>query len=106
MQPHRYTRLHNFLNEFAKVLELSDRVFITPIYTAREEYNGVDHNTLLQKIKENGKIEASFVKNAEDLAEKIKFLIQPGDFIIFLGAGDITQWAYSLPELLTQELER
>ena len=57
MQPHRYTRLHNFLNEFAKVLELSDRVFITPIYTAREEYNGVDHNTLLQKIKENGKIE-------------------------------------------------
>ena len=100
MQPHRHTRLKNFLDDFARVLELSDRAFVAPIYTAHESNNGVDHFTLLKQTEKNKKVEASFVKDVSDLATQIKPLLHPEDFVIFLGAGDITQWAYALPELL------
>ena len=100
MQPHRHSRLKNFLDDFTRVLELSDRAFIAPIYTAHEQDNGVNHFSLLEQIQKNKKVEASFAKNVADLAEQIKPLLHPDDFVIFLGAGDITQWAYALPEFL------
>ena len=105
MQPHRHSRLKNFLDDFARVLELSDRAFVAPIYTAHESNNGVDHFTLLKQTEKNKKVEASFVKDVSDLATQIKPLLHPEDFVIFLGAGDITQWAYALPELLKNTTE-
>ncbi|MBQ7674344.1 MAG: UDP-N-acetylmuramate--L-alanine ligase [Alphaproteobacteria bacterium] len=103
MQPHRHTRLKNFLEDFAKVLELSDHAFIAPIYSAGERNNDVDHFTLLKKIQENGVVAADFVQDVPTLAAKISKLIHSGDFVIFLGAGDITQWAYALPKALNTE---
>ncbi|MDR2682212.1 MAG: UDP-N-acetylmuramate--L-alanine ligase [Holosporaceae bacterium] len=100
MQPHRYTRLTNFLPDFAKVLELSDAAFVAPVYSAHEQYNGVDHFSLLKQIKENGVLQADFVLDINDLKNKIAPLLRSGDFVIFLGAGDFTQWAYAFPDLL------
>jgi UDP-N-acetylmuramate--alanine ligase len=105
MQPHRYTRLTNFLPEFAKVLELSDAAFITTVYSAQEQYNGIDHFSLLRRIKENGVLAADFVTDIADLKNKIAPLLQNGDFVIFLGAGDITQWAYAFANLLASTHE-
>lgn len=93
MQPHRYTRLKNFLQEFVFVLEKSDLVFVAPIYGAGEKPNGVDHFTLLERLKEN-KVRSVFVSNVQDLIKKVDGLLRSGDFLIFLGAGDITQWAH------------
>ncbi|MDR2794248.1 MAG: UDP-N-acetylmuramate--L-alanine ligase [Holosporaceae bacterium] len=101
MQPHRYTRLTNFLPEFAKVLELSDAAFITPVYSAQEQYNGIDHFSLLKQIKENGVLTVNFVTDVADLKNKIAPLLRSEDFVIFLGAGDITQWANAFTNLLT-----
>ncbi|MDR1983008.1 MAG: UDP-N-acetylmuramate--L-alanine ligase [Holosporaceae bacterium] len=98
IQPHRHTRLRNFLQDFAKVLELSDHVFVTPIYSAGEKNNGVDHFSLLNLLNENRIVEADFVQNLATLKEKIHNKMQSGDFIVFLGAGDITQWAYMLAD--------
>jgi UDP-N-acetylmuramate--alanine ligase len=102
IQPHRYTRLRNFLQDFAKVLELSDHVFVTPIYSAGEENNGVDHFSLLNLLNEKGMVEADFAEDATTLKEKIQHKIQSGDFIVFLGAGDITHWAYALADELAK----
>ncbi len=104
MQAHRHTRLANFLNDFAKSLELSDYVFITTIYSAGEKNNNVDHFSLLEKIRENKAVQAEFVQDIQMLKEKISGMISAGDFIIFLGAGDITQWAYNFANLLEQNI--
>lgn len=100
MQPHRHTRLKNFLSDFAKVLELADHAYITPIYSAGEPNNDVDHFSLLKKLQDNGIVDVDFVQNVETLGTKIAKMLRPGDFVIFLGAGDITQWAYNFPKVL------
>ncbi|MDR2067828.1 MAG: UDP-N-acetylmuramate--L-alanine ligase, partial [Holosporaceae bacterium] len=94
MQPHRHTRLKNFFDDFAKVLELSDHVFIAPIYSAGEKSNGIDHFSLLKRLEENDVVPADFVEDLPALRDKIEGKIQKGDFVIFLGAGDITRWAH------------
>ena len=102
MQPHRHTRLTNFLDDFAKSLELSDHAFVTPIYSAGEKNNGVDHFSLLKKINENGVVSADFVLDIHALKEKLSGMMSAEDLVIFLGAGDITQWAYNFATLLEQ----
>ncbi|MDR2724075.1 MAG: UDP-N-acetylmuramate--L-alanine ligase [Holosporaceae bacterium] len=96
IQPHRHSRLKNFLADFAKVLEQSDRVFVIPIYSAGEKNNGIDHFSLLKLLNENNRVPADFIPELPLLVEKIENEAQVGDFVIFLGAGDITQWAYDL----------
>lgn len=103
MQPHRYSRLHNFLYDFAKVLELSNQVYITPIYSAGEQNNGTDHFSLLKQLKENDVVPADFVHDVEDLHNKIFDKLQHGDYIVFLGAGDITRWANELAKKMQTE---
>jgi UDP-N-acetylmuramate--alanine ligase len=103
MQAHRYTRLASFLCDFAKVLELSDGAFITPIYSAGEQKKDIDHFSLIKKIKENGIVKADFVQNAKSLKERTQRMLCSGDFVIFLGAGDITQWAYEFADLMESE---
>ena len=104
MQPHRHTRLKNFLGDFAKVMELSGYAFIAPIYSAGEANNDVDHFTLLKKVQENGVVKAEFVQDVQTLVGKISDMLRPGDFVIFLGAGDITQWAYAFPKLIDKSI--
>jgi UDP-N-acetylmuramate--alanine ligase len=105
IQPHRYTRLKNFLPDFAKVLERSHYVFVAPIYTAGEPNNGVDHFSLLDLLKKNGNVESEFASNLLELKHKIVKKVRSGDFVIFLGAGDITQWAHGFAENFGTEEE-
>ncbi|MDR1236147.1 MAG: UDP-N-acetylmuramate--L-alanine ligase [Holosporaceae bacterium] len=98
VQAHRHTRLQNFLSDFAGVLEMSDRVFVTPIYSAGEENNGTDHFSLLNLLRKNNVVKSDFVQDIFELKHAIKDEIRPGDFIIFLGAGDITRWAYGFAD--------
>lgn len=100
IQPHRHTRLHNFLDDFGHVLELSDHVFVTPIYSAGELDNGVDHFSLLKLLKDNNRVPAEFVEDVNMLAARLPSLVKAKDFVVFLGAGDITNWAAKLPQLL------
>ncbi|GHT91009.1 UDP-N-acetylmuramate--L-alanine ligase [Alphaproteobacteria bacterium] len=134
MQPHRYTRLTTFLPEFAKVLELSDTVFIAPVYSAGEQYKDIDHFSLLKELKENNVVRAEFVQDVWELKDKISPMLNQRDagsdqcdigsdnnethvlqapldigrlcerssedFVIFLGAGDITQWAYTFADIM------
>lgn len=100
MQPHRYSRLKNFLSEFAGCLELSDYCFVLPIYSAGEQNNGVDHFSLLKVLNENNKVPADFAQDVLTLKSKISSIIAPGDYVVFLGAGDVTRWAHQLADLM------
>lgn len=100
VQPHRYTRLRNFLPDFGKALQLSDYAIVTPIYSAGEQNNGVDHFSLLKCLDEMHGVPSDFAQDVETLKEKLQDKIQDGDLVVFLGAGDITQWAYKLADIL------
>ncbi|RIA47759.1 UDP-N-acetylmuramate--L-alanine ligase [Dichotomicrobium thermohalophilum] len=100
MQPHRYSRLTGLLDEFAGCFSDADIAIITPVYSAGETGNGVDHRTLLERLRATGHTHALEISGEEALAPTIAELARPGDLVIGLGAGTITNWAKALPERL------
>ena len=96
-QPHRYTRLRDLLGEFQSCFNDADMVFVAPVYPAGEQpIAGVDSAALVHGLRERGHRAAAEVASAADLAERLEGVIAPGDFIVCLGAGDITKWAAGL----------
>ncbi|WP_228243064.1 UDP-N-acetylmuramate--L-alanine ligase [Porphyrobacter sp. GA68] len=96
-QPHRYTRLRDLFAEFQTAFNDADAVFVTPVYGAGEEpIEGVDAAALAHGLREQGHRAANTVSNAEELAATLAATLQPGDYVICLGAGDITRWAAGL----------
>ncbi|EJF89064.1 UDP-N-acetylmuramate--L-alanine ligase [Bartonella tamiae] len=100
-QPHRYSRLHDFFDEFAACFNDADTLFIAPVYAAGEEpIEGVNSAELVERIKTAGHRDAHLLNTSEEIAQLIAKVAHSGDYVIFLGAGNITQWAYALPEEL------
>jgi UDP-N-acetylmuramate--alanine ligase len=100
MQPHRFSRLQSLMDEFSGCFTDADIALITPVYAAGERANGVDHTTLIERIRANGHPEVLAIDSEEMLAELIAELARPGDLVIALGAGNITAWAHDLPRRL------
>ena len=60
--------------------------------------------TLVTAIRAVGHRDARVISGPSDIPAIVRNLARPGDFVVFLGAGNITQWAYALPaELSTSE---
>jgi UDP-N-acetylmuramate--alanine ligase len=96
-QPHRYSRLGALMDEFALAFNDADIVYIAPVYAAGETpIVGVNAETLVGKIKRRGHRAVSEIGDAADLAQSLSGLVQSGDIIVCLGAGDITKWAAGL----------
>jgi UDP-N-acetylmuramate--alanine ligase len=101
VQPHRYTRLDKLMGEFATCMNDADAVLVAPVYAAGEEpIDGVDHHALVTQIKARGHRRALAIEGPAEIAPFVLKTAKPGDFVVCLGAGSITQWAYALPEEL------
>ncbi len=97
VQPHRYTRLQLLFEPFSTCFNDADVVIVAPVYPAGEApIDGADRDTLVQAIRARGHRQAIALEGPEKLAGLIKGLAKPGDYIVCLGAGSITQWAYAL----------
>ena len=97
-QPHRYTRLQSLFNDFATCFNDADNVIIAPVYAAGEQpIDGIDRDSLVAAIKAHGHRDAQALDGPEKLAGIVRGLAKPGDYVVLLGAGNITQWAYTLP---------
>jgi UDP-N-acetylmuramate--alanine ligase len=106
-QPHRYTRLRDLMSEFQGCFNDADVVFVAPVYAAGEPpIEGVDSAALVQGLKDRGHRAASEVEDAGDLARRLGEMIEPGDMIVCLGAGDITKWAANLASGIASLKER
>jgi len=104
VQPHRYTRLHSLFDEFAACFNDADTVIVTPVYTAGEDpIEGVNSETLVSRIKTAGHRDARYASGPEALVPLVASIAEPGDFVVCLGAGNITQWAYALPKELAEQ---
>jgi UDP-N-acetylmuramate--alanine ligase len=102
MQPHRYTRLSSLFGDFAACFNDADHVIIAPVYAAGEQpIEGASADDLVTGIKARGHRSVQSLEGPEKLAGMVKALAKPGDYVICLGAGTITNWAYALPGELT-----
>jgi UDP-N-acetylmuramate--alanine ligase len=98
VQPHRYTRLHDLFEQFCTCFNDADTVIVAPVYAAGEQpIAGADRDSLVAGLRSHGHRQALPLEGPEKLAGMIKGLVAPGDYVVCLGAGSITQWAYALP---------
>ena len=103
VQPHRFTRLRDLMEDFQGAFNDADVVFVTPVYAAGEEpIEGVDAEALVEGLKERGHRAARTVSGLEDLCQQLRDLAARGDMVICLGAGDITKWAAALADGVCQ----
>jgi UDP-N-acetylmuramate--alanine ligase len=101
VQPHRYSRLQSLFEPFSTCFNDADAVIVSDVYAAGEKpIEGIDRDHLVAAIKAHGHRRAQPLASPEDLPQIMREIAKPGDYIVFLGAGNITQWAYALPEQL------
>jgi len=101
VQPHRYTRLASLFEPFCTCFNDADSVIVAPVYPAGETpIAGADRDTLVQGLRVRGHRHVIAIDGPKELAAIISQLAKPGDYVVCLGAGTITQWAYALPEEL------
>ena len=97
VQPHRFTRLRDLMEEFQTCFNDADMVFAAPVYPAGENpIDGVDSKVLVRGIKARGHRSVAEIGGADELAGTLAGIVEPGDLIVCLGAGDITRWAAGL----------
>jgi UDP-N-acetylmuramate--alanine ligase len=98
VQPHRYTRLRDLMDEFSTSFSDADSVIVADVYPAGEQpIEGVDKHALADGVRRYGHRQVQALENAAVLPRLIKDEAKSGDVVVLLGAGDITSWAYGLP---------
>ncbi len=98
VQPHRYTRLRDLMEEFSSCFNDADTVIVADVYTAGEApIAGVDRDALVEGLRRFGHRRALPLEGPSALAGMIAEEAKSGDIVVLLGAGDITSWSYALP---------
>ncbi|WP_426436197.1 UDP-N-acetylmuramate--L-alanine ligase [Bradyrhizobium genosp. P] len=101
VQPHRFTRLQSLFEEFCTCFNDADAVVVAEVYAAGEApIPGIDRDHFVTGLRARGHREVVPLPNAGELATIVHGLGKPGDLVVCLGAGNITQWAYALPDEL------
>ncbi|MCW2388892.1 UDP-N-acetylmuramate--alanine ligase [Sphingobium sp. B11D3B] len=97
VQPHRFTRLRDLMDEFQQSFNDADMVYVSPVYPAGEQpIEGVDADALVAGLKRRGHRAAQTIGDADALATALAADLKADDMIVCLGAGDITKWAAGL----------
>lgn len=103
-QPHRYTRTEAFMTEFSRAFGDADLVIVTDIYSAGEANpKGISGKQLADAIAENH-AQVFYQQNLDSLPAFLEQeILQPGDLVLFLGAGNLNQTIPKTLELLSQK---
>ena len=100
-QPHRYTRTRDLFDDFIQVLCEVDALVIGEVYAAGEApIGGADGRALCRGIRARGHIDPVFVESIDELPGVLRDILQDGDVLLTLGAGDIGAVAAQLPVTL------
>ena len=98
VQPHRFTRLRDLFDDFCTCFNDADVVLVADVYAAGETpIEGASRDALVAGMRARGHRNVQALPDPKDLAPLIHELARPGDFVVCLGAGSITNWAQSLP---------
>lgn len=101
VQPHRYTRLQSLFEEFCTCFNDADAVIVADVYAAGEApIAGIDRDGFVLGLRAHGHRNVIALEGAPQLASVVRGIATSGDYVVCLGAGNITQWAYALPDEL------
>ena len=101
VQPHRYTRLASLFEQFCTCLNDAGTVIVADVYAAGEApIEGVNRDALVEGLRARGHRSVVPLASPDHLAEMVHAIARAGDFVVCLGAGNITQWAAALPAQL------
>jgi len=106
-QPHRYSRTHDLLDDFAQVLSRADVLVLCEVYAAGEApITGADGRALSRAVRARGQVDPVFVASVDELNEALGHLVRGGDIVVTMGAGDIGGAAGRLRDFLCGPAER
>jgi len=101
-QPHRYTRIKTLFPQFLTAFNDADVLILTGIYPAGEDpIEGVDGKKLFEGIRDCGHKNVIYIPDKSKIVDHLLPVVQSGDLVIILGAGDITQVSDELAKRLT-----
>jgi UDP-N-acetylmuramate--alanine ligase len=102
VQPHRYSRLNTLFEDFCTCMNDAGHVIVADVYSAGETpIEGVDRDALVEGLRARGHRSVVPLSDPAHLAEMVHAMARQGDFVVCLGAGNITNWAACLPAELT-----
>ncbi|MBI2893039.1 MAG: UDP-N-acetylmuramate--L-alanine ligase [Deltaproteobacteria bacterium] len=105
-QPHRHTRTRDQMHEFATAFNRADVVFVMDIYAAGETpIAGVDSARLVKAIRKHGHKAVEYLPDRNTAVDRVVDVVQEGDIVITLGAGDVSQLAPRIAERLRRKGE-
>ena len=91
--PHTFSRTKEFLKEFAKSLEIADKIYLLDIYSSsREKHSNITSDDIIKNIKKGA-------KNLKTILYAIKFFkknLSSKQVLVTMGAGNVCNVAYSL----------
>jgi UDP-N-acetylmuramate--alanine ligase len=100
-QPHRFSRTKFLMDDFAGAFNQADSLYLLDIYAASEEaIEGVNAKALVEKIRSFGHRSANYVANMDEGVAAIAAVAAPGDLIVTLGAGSVSQAGEKILEKL------
>ncbi|MCU0974828.1 MAG: UDP-N-acetylmuramate--L-alanine ligase [Steroidobacteraceae bacterium] len=103
-QPHRYTRTHDLIDDFGRVLSEADVLLVTEVYAAGEApIANADGRALCRAVRSRGRVEPVFVESVQELPGALAAVIEDGDLVVTMGAGSIGAAARELPARLGGE---
>jgi UDP-N-acetylmuramate--alanine ligase len=101
VQPHRYTRLRDTFEQFAKCLNDADVAVIAPVYAAGEQpIEGIDRDSYVEALRSHGHRNVLAIETESDLPAVLAPHLKPGGVVVLLGAGSISGWAHNLERAL------
>jgi UDP-N-acetylmuramate--alanine ligase len=96
-QPHRYTRTRDLLDDFGRTLSECDVLLVTEVYAAGEApIAGADGRAICRAVRSRGGVEPVFVERVDDLADSLRAVLQDGDVVLTMGAGNLGAVAQDL----------
>ncbi len=100
-QPHRYTRTQDLFDDFLTTFNEADKLLVTDIYAASETpIEGVTARKLVDGIRACGHKDVTYLPTNEEVLETLLEIVQPGDLVMTMGAGNLNDVARKLNELL------
>lgn len=97
-QPHRFTRTRDLMDDFANVLSEADVAIVLDVYAAGEDpIAGADGRAIARAVRSRGSIEPVFVESLDELQPVLESVLEEGDLVLTMGAGDIGAYAAALP---------
>jgi UDP-N-acetylmuramate--alanine ligase len=98
VQPHRFTRLRDLFEDFCTCFNQADTVIVADVYPAGEApIAGIDRDALVEGLRAHGHRHVVPLPDPAMLADMVIALAGPGDLVVCLGAGSVTNWANALP---------